>query len=425
MATTAAVRRASQNKVVQEVATDKPAARIRAEVLERLPELLEQFERAARERGMHVHWAKDAESARTIVLSICRERAKPGAVVVKGKSMATEEIHLNAALETAGFEVVETDLGEFVVQLDGDTPSHIVTPIIHKDRHDVGRTFAHHCLGPSTSDPETLTAQARDYLRRKFRAAAVGISGVNFAIAETGRLVLVENEGNNRLSTTAPPTHIAVMGIEKLLATESQLGVMLSWLARSATRQAMTTYVHFISGAKRPDEADGPESVHVVLIDNDRSRIYGSEHRSVLRCIRCGACLNVCPVYRQASGHAYGHVYSGPIGAVLAPLLEGLERHPDLPKASTLCGACQDVCPVDIPIPDILLALRAERGEVEGDPPWHLYARFATHPWLWQVAIRHASLASHVPNPWLVAWKRERSLPEPDGVSFREWWRER
>ncbi|MBV6457958.1 MAG: Lactate utilization protein B [Fimbriimonadaceae bacterium] len=424
LTTTQSVRRAARNVVVRDPAIDKPAARIKAAVLERLPELLEQFESNAQARGCHVHWCRDAEVARSTILAICRTRAADGATIVKAKSMATEEIHLNAILEEHGYDVVETDLGEFVVQLDGDTPSHIVAPIIHKNRYDVSTAFARAGLGPTTTDPEQLAAQARSHLRSKFRNAEIGISGANFVVAETGRIVLVENEGNNRLSTTAPKTHIALVGIEKVLATESELATMLRWLARSATRQTITTYVHFIAGPRRADEIDGPEEVHVILLDNGRSRIYQGEHRAVLRCIRCGACLNVCPVYRQASGHAYGHVYSGPIGAVLAPLLEGLDKMSDLPKASSLCGACEEVCPVGIPIPDMLLALRGEAQPQAGDPPWQAYSRLARSPQLWRMAMQASAAGRHVPNPWLAAWSVDRSLPD-ERFDFREWWRER
>lgn len=394
-------------------------------VLDNLPGLLLEFERNAQAQGWIVHWASDADAARRIVLNILAEA--PEGPVVKGKSMATEEIHLNAAIEAAGRRVVETDLGEFVVQIDHDMPSHIVTPIIHKTRQQVGDSFSREGLGPHTTDPGELAAQARAHLREAFQTAAVGISGVNFALVEEGAVVLVENEGNNRLSTTAPPIHIAVMGIEKLLPSVKDLPVFLRLLAGSATGQAMTVYTHLIRGPRRSDEADGPEQTHIILLDNGRSRILNSRQRSILRCIRCGACLNVCPVYRQVSGHGYRHPYSGPLGAVLAPSLEGLAAYGDLAKASTLCGACEEVCPVRIPIPDLLLQLRHKTVRQVGDPsplPWPAYAQLATRPAQWRLALSLLPEAGSVPFA-LSGWMQVRGAPQPNGANFRSWWKSR
>lgn len=403
----------------------RKAAALKDAILDDLADQLVRFEAACLRRGIQVHWASDAAQARAIVLGVA-EAAGGSRTVVKAKSMATEEIHLNSALEGAGFEVVETDLGEYVVQIDGDRPSHIVAPIIHKTRHDVARSFAARGLGPYTEDPGELTLQARARLREKFRNASVGISGVNFGIVETGRLVLVENEGNSRLSTTAPDVHIAIMGIEKLIRSETDLPLFLRLLAGSATAQRMTTYVHLISGPRREDEADGPRQVHVILLDNGRSAIARSPYRSVLRCIRCGACLNVCPIYRQVSGHAYRHPYSGPIGAVLTPLLEGLRSMGDLPRASTLCGACEEVCPVMIPLPRFLLELRDEAvrsGVAAPGFPWKWFATAAQSGPVWRLGLPMLPIAARAFG--LGGWTETREPPRSEGRSFRRWWDER
>ena len=331
-------------------------------------------------------------------------------------------------MEGAGFQPVETDLGEFVVQIDNDVPAHIVTPIIHKNRGEVSKSFVRECLGPETNVPEELAAQARAHLRGKFRAARIGISGVNFGIAETGRIVLVENEGNNRLATTAVDIHIAVIGIEKLLPSEQDLATFLPLLAGSATGQRITTYTHFITGPRQSRELDGPSQVHVVLLDNGRSKILAGDNRDILKCIRCGACLNVCPVYRQVGGHGYGHVYSGPLGAVLAPGLEGISAFGDLAKASSLCGACEEVCPVRIPIPRMLLRIRDEAflAGTNSDPiPWKSFAKGATVPKIWKSGLRLLPMASHIPHPLASAWKSSRNLPKNDQASFRNWWKSR
>lgn len=404
------------------------AAEIKDYVLANLRELLEQLEQRCAARGIQVHWCRDAESARQTVVGILAEKLPRGSVIAKAKSMATEEIHLNSALESAGFVPVETDLGEFILQADGDTPSHIVAPIIHKDRRGVARSFEREGLGPYTEEPNELAMQAREHLRGRFRAAGAGISGVNFAIAETGRLVLVENEGNNRLSTTAPDLHIAVMGIEKVLPREADLPLFLKLLSASATGQLATVYTHLISGPRRDDESDGPREVHLILLDNGRTRALAGPYRRILRCIRCGACQNACPVFRQGTGHAYGHVYSGPIGAVLAPALEGVQAFGDLPKASSLCGSCEEVCPVKIPIPEMLLRLRAESRErgVAGDGiPWPRYADAAVRPWLWRAGLATLSVAGALPFGPVSAWTRHREAPQRGGREFRRWWRER
>ncbi|MCH7904734.1 MAG: lactate utilization protein [Armatimonadetes bacterium] len=391
------------------------AAAAKKHVLANLKPLLLEFEENLIKNGVKVHWALDAGSACKQISAICSSAAPNGALIVKAKSMATEEIHLNKSLIEDGHTPIETDLGEFIIQLDQDTPSHVVQPIIHKNRRNIAESFREHGLGPYTEDPEELTMQARAHLREKFRKADVGISGVNFGIAETGRIVLVENEGNNRLSTTAPKVHIAVMGIEKLLAFESDLPLFLRLLAGSATGQRLTVYTHFITGPRR-EALDGPQEVHVVLLDNGRSGILEGRYRDILGCIRCGACLNVCPVYRAATGHAYRHVYPGPVGAVLAPALEGVDSMGDLAFASTLCGACKSVCPVDIDIPSMLLHLRAEQRANK----WRLYAKSVTSAKAWRRTLRMLPLATKLPNPW----KEFRDTPAR-GKSFRRWWNER
>lgn len=401
------------------------AAQTKAYVLDHLGDLLTEFEQKCIENGIQVHWAIDATEANRIILDLCRSAAPAGSTIVKAKSMATEEIHLNKHLEEAGYHPVETDLGEFVVQIDNDVPTHIVTPIIHKNRNEISKSFLRENLGPETTVPEALAGQARAHLRSKFHEAKIGISGVNFGIAETGRIVLIENEGNSRLSTTVPETHIAVMGLEKILPQESDLATFLPLLAGSATGQRITTYVHFISGPRKSDEADGPKAVHLVILDNGRTKILNGPYRDILRCIRCGACLNVCPVYRQVGGHGYQHVYSGPLGAVLAPGLEGVEVYGDLAKASSLCGACEEVCPVRIPIPNMLLKLRDEgyrKKAIKDGIPWSLFSMGATRPFLWKSGLTMLPMAPIVPHPLKSAWASSREVPKPEGESFRKWW---
>lgn len=394
------------------------AAEVKGYVLDNLRGLLLQLEGKCAENGVQVHWAKDAASANKTIVAICDRVSPGGATVVKAKSMATEEIHLNRHLEDAGHGPIETDLGEFIVQVDNDRPSHIVAPIIHKDRRQIAASFEREGLGPYTEDPAELTMQARAHLRAKFQQADVGVSGVNFAVASTGRLVIVENEGNNRLCTTAPRVHIAVMGIEKVLPTEADLPLFLRLLAGSATGQRTTVYTHFVSGPRGVKESDGPEEVHLVLLDNGRSRVLSGPYRDILRCIRCGACLNVCPVYRRSSGHAYGHVYPGPVGAVLAPALEGIEKHGELAKASSLCGACQEVCPVDIPIPDMLLKLRSEDSR-NSSALWSWFGASAQSAMLWRAGLVLLPLVG-MPR----AWREFRDAPKKRR-DFRKWWRGR
>ncbi len=339
-------------------------AAIRASALASLPDLLEELERKCIAKGIQVHWAEDAADGNRIVGDILRRHE--ATLLIKGKSMVSEEMGLNAFLEGQGVEVVETDLGEFIIQHAGESPSHIVAPAVHKDRHEVAALFrsefpAELPAGPQGEAIEALTAAARRLLRAKFQEARVGLSGVNFAVAETGTLCLVENEGNGRMCTTAPEVHIAVMGIEKVVARLDQIPPLLTLLTRSATGQPITTYFNMISARRRPGEKDGPREVHLVLLDNGRSRIYADpELRDGLRCIRCAACMNHCPVYTRLGGHAYGTVYPGPIGTVIEPQLQGIASQGELASASTLCGACAEVCPVRIPLPRLINRLRYE-----------------------------------------------------------------
>ncbi len=332
---------------------------IRASILAHLADHLEQFERSAVAAGAQVHWAHDAAEACQIVTQIIHQHG--ATLAVKSKSMATEEIHLNRALRAAGITPVETDLGEWIIQLADEPPSHIVGPALHKTRQQIAEILSKET--GETLDPDDIpgmTALARRVLREKFLAAGVGISGANLGVAETGSIVLVTNEGNGRMVTGAPPVHIAVMGIEKVCPTWDNAAVWLSVLGRSATGQPLSIYTNVITGPARPADPDGPRAVHIVLLDNGRSRLLGTTYEEVLQCIRCGACLNVCPVYQEVSGHAYGSAYSGPIGAVLTPLLYGLKEYEALPHASSLCGACLEACPVRIDLPRMLLDLRTE-----------------------------------------------------------------
>jgi L-lactate dehydrogenase complex protein LldF len=406
------------------------AGAIKQHTIENLDRYLPQAEAKLKENGAQVHWAKDAEAANRAVLEIMRARG--ASKLVKAKTMVSEETGLAEFLEKQGIEALETDLGEFIIQLDHDHPSHIVRPIIHKSRRDVAVLFEKNGLGVHNEEPEVITRRARQFLRRKYFEAEVGLTGANFVVAESGRIVLVTNEGNSRFCLAAPKVHIAMIGIEKLVPRDQDLVLLLNLLGRSGTAQDLTVYTEFIAGPKAPGQPDGPEEMHVIFVDNGRTEVLASDCRDILRCIRCGACLNVCPVYRQASGHAYRSVYPGPVGAVLSPLLMG-ERFPekaDLPKASSLCGACNEVCPVNIPIPDLLLRLRnrakQEHVPSPGTPPMGAWALLATQPAAWKAALLGGRLLNHLPThlipvPALRAWERTRTLPEWRGGAFRTW----
>jgi L-lactate dehydrogenase complex protein LldF len=333
---------------------------IKQKALNRLPELLDQLEKKCMQNGIQVYWAETTDEANQIVLDIMRSHdAKE---IVKGKSMVSEEMHINHFLIENGIEPIETDLGEFIIQLAGETPSHIIVPAIHKNKDEVAQLFHEKIPDtPYTEKVEELTAIARNTLRKKYAAAQVGLSGVNFAIAETGTLLLVENEGNGRMCTTVPPVHIAVMGLEKVIPNWADVPPLLRLLTGSATGQLITTYVNMITTPRKPGQKDGPKEVHLIILDNGRSHILADpEFRQTLQCIRCGTCLNHCPVYTRIGGHAYGFVYPGPIGKILTPQIEGLEKAGELVTASSLCNACGDVCPVKIPIPSLIRRLRNE-----------------------------------------------------------------
>jgi len=400
------------------------ARAIKDEVLLHLDRYLEEFVSNAESRGAKVHWARDAAEANSIICGLATERA--ARIVVKSKSMTTEETHLNDALEASGMQVVETDLGEYIIQLAGEPPSHIIAPAIHKTRQQIGALFTAELGMPPTDDVDQMTSTARMKLRDRFAAADVGISGVNFAIAETGTIVIVENEGNIRLTTSLPRIHIAVMGIEKVIPRFADLDVFLKLLPRSGTGQRLTTYQSFITGTKRAPEDEGPEEVHIVLLDNGRSRMLAHPvTRQSLACIRCGACLNACPVYQQVGGHAYGSVYPGPIGAVITPQLMGIQKAAQLPYASSLCGACREVCPVKIDIPRLLLHLRGEISPRKGGTAerlaFKLWARVMTSPALYKLSSVAGRIVQRVA-PVSRAWTKGRDLRPIESKTFHDLW---
>ncbi len=410
------------------------AGEIKQHAVENLDTYLPQAEAKLKANGVKVHWAATGEAACQAVYEIMRARG--ATKMVKAKTMVSEEIELAHFLEKRGMEALETDLGEFIVQIDHDHPSHIVRPIIHKSRREIATSFEREGLGAYNDDPETITRRARQFLRHKYLSADVGLTGANFISAESGRIVLVTNEGNSRFCMAATKCHIALVGIEKVVPRDRDLALLLNLLGRSATAQELTVYTEFINGPKSPTQPDGPEEMHVIFVDNGRTEVLASDCREILRCIRCGACLNVCPVYRQASGHAYRSVYPGPVGAVLSPLLmgENFPQKADLPKASSLCGACNEVCPVNIPIPDLLLRLRHRAKEENvpspGTPPMGAWALLASQPTAWRAALAGGKILNYLPTkllpiPALRAWEAKRTLPEWRGGEFRKWLKHR
>jgi L-lactate dehydrogenase complex protein LldF len=404
------------------------AQQIKQQVLSNLDGYLEQFEKACTAAGGHVHWARDADEANQIVVGIVQSHQQTE--VIKVKTMTSDETQLNVALEAAGIAPYETDLADLIIQLGHDKPSHIVVPALHKNKTEIRQLFLDKMhLSELGTQPEDLTAAARTYLRERFLRVKVGFSGANFAVAETGSVCVVESEGNGRMCVTLPEILITMLGIEKIIPTFDDLEVFLQLLPRSATGERMNPYNSIWTGVA---EGDGPQEFHVVLLDNGRTKILAdAESRETLHCIRCAACLNACPVYRQTGGHAYGSIYSGPIGAILTPQLQSMEHSQSLPYASSLCGACYEVCPVKINIPEILIHLRRKIVE-NGDGPW------GEGPAMKMAAFGLADSAriglgqkllriGHKPfeHLFMASWTDSRNFPDIPKESFREWWAKR
>ena len=402
---------------------------IRANALQKLPDLLQQLESNCNKNGIQVYWAETVDQANQLVLEIAqRHNAKS---MVKGKSMVSEEMELNHFLEQHGIEALEADLGEYIIQVDHELPSHIIMPAIHKNKEQIAQMF-HQKVEPSVfaESAEEMTAIARKVLRRKFYQADIGVSGVNFAVAETGTLCLVENEGNGRFCTTLPPVHVALMGIEKVVERLEDVPPLLSLLTRSATGQAITTYFNMITSPRKDGEKDGPKNVYLIMLDNCRTQMHSDQLlRETLLCIRCGACMNHCPVYTRIGGHAYSTTYPGPIGKILTPQMKGLHKAGYLADASSLCGACVEVCPVKIPITEILLRLRHQKEEDKGNFPltspkawkagasdlvWKGWKTVFSNPEMYRLkSLGIAKLGNFIPRwmPVLRNWTSVRSTP--------------
>jgi len=410
------------------------AARTKFEAVNHLDRHLEQFARLLEARGTKVHWASNAQQGRDIILGILRE--KNAKIIVKSKAMTSEEIHLNDAMEHAGYEVVESDLGEFIVQLRQEPPYHLVFPAMHLTRGEIKQTFQEKLNDAPSDEPEDLTMVARRVMRQKYLQADVGITGANFAIAETGMISITENEGNARLTAALPKTMITLVGIEKVLPRLDDLALFLPMLAVMGTGQALTCYNTMYGGPRQSGEADGPEEYHVVLLDNQRTTLLAdAEQRDALGCIRCGACLNVCPIFRNVGGHTYGTVYGGPIGSVITPHLRGLQDWKHLSYASSLCGACTETCPVKIDLHHHLLQNR--RNSSEQKPSWwqklafQIFAPIANKPGLWSLTTKlgrfgqrfHGLIKGSAIDP-AQAWTKTRELPPIAKQSFKEWWKE-
>ena len=409
-------------------------------VLRNWPEYLEQLETNLTSNGCTVHWAEGVEDAQDIVKDIALQNSAK--LIVKSKSMATEEIHLNQAMEEVGLRVVETDLGEYIIQLADEPPSHIVAPVIHKRLEEIAEVFQEKLDMPPTREPTKMTSLARARLRQEFFAAGMGISGCNFAIAETGTIGIVTNEGNGRMVSSMPRVYVAVMGIEKLVPTVEDAYLQLQALCRSATGQQLTVYCSMTSGPRQEGDVDGPEQVHVVLLDNGRSRMFARGYGEALMCIRCGACLNACPVYQEIGGHAYGSTYNGPIGAVITPALAPeIGQFKELPHATSLCGACREVCPVKIDLPRLLLDLRSDLVQQGVSPKSEAlgiksYASLMSSRRTYESLGKIASIGSNVyaslsggnikflPPP-LNGWTAYRDFAPFAPKSFRHWWKER
>jgi len=405
--------------------------------LAHLDHLLEQFERNACARGAQVHWAETGDDVNRLVLEIARRNAVRK--IIKSKSMLGEETGLNHYLEAAGIEVRETDLGEYIIQEARETPSHIIAPAIHRTADEIADLFQQKHKLPRKTDIGEMTREARMVLRPHFLTADMGITGANFLVAESGSSMIVTNEGNGRMTTTLPRVHVAIAGIEKMLPTLEDVAFILRLLTRSATGQSISNYLTYTTGPKQAGDKDGPDEFHIILVDAGRTRVLASDLRAALRCIRCGACMNHCPVYQSVGGHAYGWVYPGPIGAVLTPAYVGLENALDLPNAATMCNQCGVVCPVKIPLPDLMRKLREQQIE-RGLRPWS--ERLALRFWAW-VALRPAAYASiarllAAVGRWAggstrlmhrlpggASWSRYRDMPAPPGKTFRELYRRR
>ncbi len=423
------------------------ARSIKAHTLDHLDYYLEMVYDNVTKAGGQVHFANTADQANEIVAQLVRTRNVK--MAVKSKSMVSEELSLNPVLESLGVEVFETDLGEYIIQLADETPSHLVAPALHKSKEDVAQLFSEKLGLPYTEDIEEMARAARVLLRDKFFQADLGISGANFVVAETGTLVIITNEGNGRLCTSAPRMHIGITGMEKMIPSMQDLAVFLRVLPRSATGQRITSYVSMVTGPRRSDDEDGPEEFHLILVDNGRSRMLADpDLREALNCIRCGACLNICPVYQKVGGHAYGWVYPGPIGAIVSPMLVGLKQSKDLPFASSLCGACRDACPVKINIPKMLLNLREKLSEspdpeVKASPDLDNllargYVRLMSNPELLSIAHRLGrnlqkplaflpfspfSKGPKLPLPLISQWTKSRDLPKFPARTFHEIWK--
>ncbi|HEJ9439281.1 TPA: iron-sulfur cluster-binding protein [Proteus mirabilis] len=411
------------------------AAQIRDHVLANLDAYLYQLSEKIEQHGGHVFFAQTKEEASQYILDVAKE--KKAKKIVKAKSMVTEEIGLNHVLENAGINVIETDLAEFILQQAKDAPSHVVVPAIHKNRAQIRQIF-HDKLGYNGSDtPEEMTRFVRQNIRDDFFTADIGITGCNFAVAETGSVCLVTNEGNARLSTTLPKTHIAVMGMERIAPTFKEVDILITMLARSAVGLRLTGYNTWLTGPKENDNVDGPEDFHLVIVDNGRSKIIGSEFKDILRCIRCGACMNTCPAYRHIGGQGYDSIYPGPVGAVLTPLLGGYKDFKNLPYVCSLCTACDSVCPVKIPLSNLIKKHREVMVE-QGITPTternitRVFNYVNRHPMLWKVGMNMGAHATK----WFIkegkaplnigaikAWTEARNLPEGDGESFRSWFK--
>ncbi|TNH05703.1 LutB/LldF family L-lactate oxidation iron-sulfur protein [Testudinibacter sp. TR-2022] len=413
------------------------AKQIREHILQNLDAYLYQLSEKVSQNGGNVYFANTAEDATDYIKKVAQQ--KQAKKVVKSKSMVTEEIGLNKVLEAEGIQVIESDLGEYILQLAGDKPSHIVVPAIHKDRHQIRKVLQDKLGYQGEATPEEMTLFIRGKIRQDFLEADIGISGCNFAVAETGSVCLVTNEGNLRLATTLPKTHIAVMGMDRLAPTFKEVDILITLLARSAVGARLTSYNTWLTGPRLVGETDGPEDFHLVIVDNGRSKALGGEFNDILRCIRCGACLNVCPAYRQIGGHSYGSIYPGPIGSVLSPILGGYEDFKDLPYACSLCTACNQVCPVKIPLASLLLKHRSKMVELGITPTLEklsvkMFTLANNHPTLWKVGMNIGAKLSRkmikngkapINIGAVSEWTKARDLPSSEGESFRNWFKNR